>query len=141
MSEVDSPRTTFLFVSVIGGVILTTVLVLGVYEYVSGALRDEVSRKQLQPEASALRLLRAEEQAKLTHYQWVDQKAGVVRIPVEKAMALVLAEWPSRPSGFGPGAPDLTPAAPAAPAAPGAAPAPAAPVAAPIAPAAGGAGK
>ena len=33
--------------------------------------------------------LRAEEQRALTSYGWVDEKAGVVRIPVERAMELL----------------------------------------------------
>src|SRR3954465_2945485 len=42
----------------------------------------------------------AEENAKLTHYQWVDQNQGVVRIPIDKAMQLVLQRGlPARAPG------------------------------------------
>jgi hypothetical protein len=42
----------------------------------------------------------AEETAKLTHYQWVDQSQGIVRIPIDKAMQLVLQRGlPARPAG------------------------------------------
>ena len=37
-----------------------------------------------------LRELRAKEQAELNSYGWVDKKSGVVRIPIEKAMEMVL---------------------------------------------------
>jgi hypothetical protein len=42
----------------------------------------------------------AEENAKLTHYQWVDQGQGIVRIPIDQAMQLVLQHGlPARPAG------------------------------------------
>ena len=41
-----------------------------------------------------------QENAKLTHYQWVDQNQGIVRIPIDKAMQLVLQRGlPARASG------------------------------------------
>jgi hypothetical protein len=44
-----------------------------------------------------LRALRAEKRALLSHYAWVDRAHGVVRIPIERAMALLIAR------GAGPG--------------------------------------
>ena len=42
----------------------------------------------------------ADENFKLTHYQWVDQDQGVVRIPIDKAMQLLLQRGlPARPAG------------------------------------------
>jgi hypothetical protein len=42
----------------------------------------------------------AEETGKLTHYQWIDQSQGIVRIPIDKAMQLVLQRGlPARPAG------------------------------------------
>jgi hypothetical protein len=44
----------------------------------------------LQTDSSAdLARFRAEEEAKLTTYGWVDRKAGLVRIPVQRAMELM----------------------------------------------------
>jgi len=41
-----------------------------------------------------------QESAKLTHYQWVDQSQGIVRIPIDKAMQLVLQRGlPARAPG------------------------------------------
>ena len=45
-------------------------------------------RLQVDDEAD-LAALRAEEAAKLKGYHWVDRKAGVVRIPIERAMHLL----------------------------------------------------
>jgi hypothetical protein len=41
-------------------------------------------------EPAALARLRAEEQERLSSYGWVDKPAGVVRIPVERAMELLV---------------------------------------------------
>jgi hypothetical protein len=49
--------------------------------------------------AAELAKLRAEEDAKLNSYDWVDRRAGVVRIPIDRAMALVLKKGlPTRPA-------------------------------------------
>jgi len=40
--------------------------------------------------AIAMKQLRAEEDAKLNHYRWIDQSSGVVQIPVERAMQVVV---------------------------------------------------
>ncbi len=45
-----------------------------------------------------LRALRAAEEGLLHRYDWVDRKAGVVRIPIARAMELLLARGlPTRP--------------------------------------------
>jgi hypothetical protein len=46
-----------------------------------------------------LRALRAEEDALLHGYAWVDRKAGTVRIPIERAMALLAEQIVLRPGG------------------------------------------
>jgi hypothetical protein len=40
--------------------------------------------------AAALQNLRREEDAVLTGYAWIDQKAGVTRIPIEEAMKIIV---------------------------------------------------
>lgn len=40
--------------------------------------------------AIAMKQLRAEEDAKLNHYRWVDQSAGVVQIPIDRAIEVVV---------------------------------------------------
>jgi len=46
-------------------------------------------REQISPRLD-LEALRAREEAELNSYGWVDRKAGVVRIPIERAMELLL---------------------------------------------------
>jgi hypothetical protein len=53
---------------------------------------------QISPPAD-LKAFRAREEAELHSYGWLDQTAGVVRIPIERAMELVLKEGlPARPT-------------------------------------------
>jgi hypothetical protein len=48
-------------------------------------------RLQANPQAE-LAQHRASEEARLSSYGWIDRSAGVVRLPVERAMELVLSE-------------------------------------------------
>jgi hypothetical protein len=41
--------------------------------------------------------LRAEQQAQLGRYAWIDRRAGVAQIPIERAMALLAQRQPARP--------------------------------------------
>ncbi len=71
-------------------------------------------RIQANPEAD-LRVLRQKEDAVLNSFGWVDEKAGIVRVPIDEAMKLVLAKGlPVRRPETAPPVPG-TPAAPAAP--------------------------
>ena len=103
--EADSPRTTFIFLFVLVSAFALTGIVLAVGQYFEVSVREEIEAKVLRPESEQLRALRADEEAKLTRYQWVDQKAQVVRVPLDRARALVLAEWAARPGGFVAGQP------------------------------------
>ena len=102
-AESDNTRTRFILIFVIATCLVLGVLVVAVDQWFGVSVQDEISRKLLQPENTQLRKLRAEEEAKLTSYQWVDQKAGVVRIPVDRALELTLRDWEKRPTGFVPG--------------------------------------
>ncbi|HJQ84172.1 MAG TPA: hypothetical protein VKA21_08855, partial [Candidatus Binatia bacterium] len=42
--------------------------------------------------AAELQALRREEEARLHGYGWVDRDAGIVRIPIERAIELTVAE-------------------------------------------------
>lgn len=63
---------------------------------------------------------RAQEEAALATYAWVDREAGVARIPVDRAIELVAEQGLPQPAPATPAAP-APPASPAAPAAPAAA--------------------
>jgi hypothetical protein len=60
-------------------------------------------RLQVTP-AEALKAYQAEENARLTSYGWVDKNAGVVRIPIERAVELSLERgFPVRAGSATPG--------------------------------------
>lgn len=66
------------------------------HEYFGIQIRKQISDKVLSAGSPQLRELQAKEQASLSKYQWVDKKAGVVRVPVERAQELVLRDWGAR---------------------------------------------
>ncbi len=88
---------------------------------------DTYEQQRAQTREKKLKDLRDEDAKALTGYVWIDKNKGSVRIPIERAMQLTVAELANKkPTAAGPIA---TPAAeaPAAPAGPGtASPAPAA---------------
>lgn len=67
------------------------------------APRVEVPPPRLQTNpASDLARLRAEEDAKLNSYGWIDRRSGVIRIPIERAMELTAGRGlPVRPATKG----------------------------------------
>ncbi len=79
-----------------GAIAFVAVVAIGLSQYAGFALSDELSKKVLTQPTRELDALRAEEQARLTNYQWVDQKAGIVRIPVDRALELTLRDWSHR---------------------------------------------
>lgn len=83
--------------AIIAGVTLATVallaiLIAGLTEVYDHLFADEFARKVLETPNLELRKLRLYEEERLTRYQWVDEKAGLLRIPVERATELVIAE-------------------------------------------------
>jgi len=108
-NEQDRPKNSMLGVIVFTTLALLTVIVLIVSQIFRSVFNHEVSTKQLEHQGSELRELRAQEQARLSRYQWVSQKDGVVRIPVDRARELTLLEYRNRAA---------RPAAPAAAAPP-----------------------
>ncbi len=100
-----SPRVIGLF---LGGLVVVTGLILlaiwGFFDALAGwqARQDRppsplAYARQLPPEprlqvngAADLQAFRAKEEAELTHYGWIDRKAGTVRLPITRAMDLLL---------------------------------------------------
>src|SRR4051812_14351921 len=98
MSAPDKPNNLMLFGSLMCGVVLLVGMVAGVMQLFRVTVEGEIQRKVLAPQGQQVRSLRAEEETKLNSYQWVDQKNGVVRIPVREAVELTLREWKDRPT-------------------------------------------
>jgi hypothetical protein len=112
--ETDDPDAwTTATVGIVGTmlVILAVVLVQGLYESQS---RLELKRKVVDEAPQELRVLRAAQMARLHETGWVDRQNGFVAIPIDRAMALLLAE-PNPAAPIVVPEPPPTPATPAAP--------------------------
>lgn len=96
VAEDDRTNLRAIVIWFVGIVLAVIVAVIFVLNYFGIEMRKELSAKVLTAENPVLRDLRATEHAKLTKYKWVDQKAGVVRIPLDRAQELTLRDWSSR---------------------------------------------
>lgn len=86
------PRQWGLQLTYVAAMISVLLVMLGATEYCCGALRAERARKSALPDA-ALVNTQLRDRSRLERYQWVDRKAGVLRIPVKRAVDLVLAQY------------------------------------------------
>jgi hypothetical protein len=119
----------------VGSVILLVITIVALTVYFNHIWEEAVYEKILAPPSEELKTLHYREDWQLTHYQYVDKKTGVVRIPLDRAMELFTQEAaqgklfyptqntvpkPEEPVPPVPGAapPAPTGSAPAAPAAP-----------------------
>jgi hypothetical protein len=95
-AELDRPRTGVIAAWIAGTLIAVVAVVIGVNEVFHRVMGAEVSAKVLAQSSTELRELRAEEQARLSRYRWVSRKDGVVRIPLDRAIELTVAEYRAR---------------------------------------------
>ncbi|WP_437526722.1 hypothetical protein WME79_41505 [Sorangium sp. So ce726] len=95
-AEADRPNNSLIFVIVIATLFSIVVTVLFVNEVFKATMEHEISTKVLEPPSSGVRSLRAWEKERLSHYQWADEKKGVVRIPIDQAVALTLKDYQER---------------------------------------------
>jgi hypothetical protein len=96
-SDPNAPLTVL--IGVVGAVLLFVVIVL-LQAFFYHQERAEVERKVVAVGAEDLSQLRARQRDQLSSYRWVDAKAGVVAIPIERAMELVV-----QGKGHGPSVP------------------------------------
>ncbi|ACB77203.1 hypothetical protein [Opitutus terrae] len=97
-SAPTSPRAPL--ISVLGVLVLFALFAVVVYYvYVprqTGAFPDDGIRTEKQ-RREALAELHAKEAKQLSSYGWVDQKAGVVQLPLDRAMELTLQKYQKPP--------------------------------------------
>jgi hypothetical protein len=101
-SEPDKPNNGFIAVLIAVICVSIVAVCVGVQQFFAVTIRKEISTKVLEQGGEELRLLRASEADKLSRYQWVKKADAVVRIPVQRAQELTLAEWNARPAGLWP---------------------------------------
>lgn len=96
-TEAAAPRPARApLVSILGVLALFALfLVVVIYVYLprqTGAFSDDGIRTEAQ-RRKALAELREKEAQQLASYAWIDQKAGVVQLPLDRAMELTLQKY------------------------------------------------
>lgn len=94
--EEEQPHSGRLAAWGIGLLIVLIVTVEGLVSFYHYTVDAKVLEMQLAPVSPALTKLRAEEQERLTTYGWADKDKQLARIPIQRAMQLVVQEE-SRP--------------------------------------------
>ena len=118
MRQTGEPNTLLIVGS---GMVFAVALVAGILAleaYFYGAEDEENGRKVVAMAPEELAQARAQQAEQIHAYRWIDRPKGVVGIPIEAAMELVVRE------GAGPAVPSAAPAGPKS-AAPGSMAAPA----------------
>lgn len=88
----DDPNSLSTFVIGIVGAILLFVIIVWLQAVFNQELKAERQAKQVLPRIESLDDFRAKQQAVLHGYGWVDPEAGVVHIPIDRAMELTVRE-------------------------------------------------
>lgn len=89
-AEEPNARGIFLFIGAM--VAMFIAVVIGVTYYFNHAYEKQEYESLLAPPSEQLKQLHAREQWELTHYQYLDKSKGQVRIPVARAMELLVQE-------------------------------------------------
>lgn len=96
-------RNGLIVLSGIAFTLVVAVLIIFVRDYFFVVRNETVTRQQLVPGNPKLEELRTQEEATLGSYGWVDREKGTVRIPIDRAMELVVREsagaTPAGPEG------------------------------------------
>jgi len=74
------------------GVVVTIAIVIWLIAMFNIELSKEVERKEAMRPPVEIQQYRAEQESRLHGYEWVDTEAGVVAIPIERAMEIVVRE-------------------------------------------------
>lgn len=88
----SEPKAGFIAAFGIATVITLVITVLGIQFYFEQSKEHVVYQQVLAPEGEDLRNLRAKEDRQLNGYSYADRQKGVVRIPIDRAMALYVQD-------------------------------------------------
>jgi hypothetical protein len=88
----SEPESGAIALFAIGSAILLVITIGALTMYFNHIWDVAVYEKILAPPSEELRSLHYREDWQLTHYQYVDKKTGVVRIPLDRAMELFTQE-------------------------------------------------
>jgi hypothetical protein len=76
----------------VGSLILLVLTILAIQQYFDHIWNEAVYEKVLAPPSGLLREVRGRDDWNLTHYMYMDKASGQVRIPVDRAMDLLLQD-------------------------------------------------
>lgn len=76
----------------IGSLVLLVITILAIQQYFDHIWSQAVYEKVLAPPSEQLKEVRGRDDWNLTHYLYMDKPSGQVRIPVDRAMELVLQD-------------------------------------------------
>ena len=101
--DTHEPRSSAIAIFGILTAVLLVVVAVGIQFYYTQVLERGVYQQVLAPEGEQLKALRYKEDWELSHYTHYDQPKGLVRVPLDRAMQLVIAEsaspkYPTNPS-------------------------------------------
>ncbi len=86
------PRTRFIALFGLGTFALLVIAILWLQSYVDRVREQEIFVKVEEPVSADLKALHAREDEQLYTYRYIDRAKGTVRIPIDRAMALVVQE-------------------------------------------------
>ncbi|HXN47380.1 MAG TPA: hypothetical protein VN893_12115 [Bryobacteraceae bacterium] len=90
--ETTEPRSGAIALVGAGIVILLVLVIVGVEAYYDRVRDQQIFVKQLQPVSEDLKALRAREDTDLNSYRYIDRAKGSVRLPINRAMDLLVEE-------------------------------------------------
>ncbi len=90
--DTSEPRTRFIGLLGLGIMVALVAIILALQSYVDRVEQQQIYEKVLVPVSEDLKTLRAREDADLTQYKYVDRAKGTVRLPISRAMELLVEE-------------------------------------------------
>jgi hypothetical protein len=90
--HVDDPIASATAIVVVVFSLAVAITLIALQAYYGRATARELEVKLLQPTPEERALVEAEQRESLAGYRWVDRDAGVVSIPIDRAMRLVVEE-------------------------------------------------
>jgi len=90
--ETTEPRSGAIALVGAGIVILLVLIIVGVEAYYDRVRDQQIFVKQLQPVSEDFKALRAREDTDLNSYRYIDRAKGSVRLPINRAMDLLVEE-------------------------------------------------
>ena len=88
----SDPSTRMTLIVGFIGVVVTLAMVIWLIAMFNIQVAKEVERKAAMRPPVEIQRYRAEQESRLHGYEWVDPEAGVVAIPIERAMEIVVRE-------------------------------------------------